>query len=504
MTELKLPQWPWNLVQGLADARSIRLWLVGGAVRDLLLRRPVHDWDFAVDDAAMTLARAVADVLDGYFFPLDDERGTARVVLKDGRESPVDLDFARLRGDSLRADLRARDFTINAMAVGAKGQLVDPLGGQTDLARRCIRGTRRTVFADDPVRLLRAVRLERELDFQLDDRSEGWVQADAERLAGAAAERVRDELVRGLAVPAASRFIERLDGLGLLSSVLPEVVRLQGVDQSHPHRFDVWRHTLGVLDNIDGVVATMTGEPLPAGSTSVAEIPAAAWGDLVRRTGQFAGFVRDHLAVAETAGRDRLLLLRLAALLHDVGKPQTQSQDDTRIRFHGHETRGRREVTHRLRALRFSRGEVSRVGRIVEAHLRPAQLAREDRTTRRAVYRYFRDTGDAGVDTVLLSLADHLATWGPNLRESRWSRRLDIAELMLFHYFERSEETVDPQLPVDGHDLMRALDLEPGPEIGRLLDLLLEAAAAGDIGTREEAIALARESVRCPQTAPTE
>jgi len=133
---------------------------------------------------------------------------------------------------------------------------------------------------------------------------------------------------------------------------------------------------------------------------------------------------------------------------------------------------------------------------IVAAHLRPPQLAREDRITRRAVYRYFRDTGDAGVDTVILSLADHLATWGPHLREGRWSRRLDMAELMLYHYFERHEQTVHPELPVDGNDLMRSLDLEPGPEVGRLLDLLREAVAAGEVDTPQEALALAREYIR--------
>lgn len=129
------------------------------------------------------------------------------------------------------------------------------------------------------------------------------------------------------------------------------------------------------------------------------------------------------------------------------------------------------------------------------AHLLPGQLAREERVTRRAIYRYFRDTGDVGVDTVLLSLSDHLATRGADLRERCWARRLDVAELLLFHYFERPEETVNPQLPVDGHDLMDVLELEPGPEIGRLLDLLCEAAAAGEIGTREEAITLARETL---------
>lgn len=499
MTEFVLPQWPWDLVQDLADARSVRLWMVGGAVRDILLDRPVHDWDFAVDGAAMELARAVADAVDGYFFPLDDERGTARVVLKSGGPSSIDLDFARLRGGDLQSDLAARDFTINAMAIDPGGQLIDPLGGWADLVDACIRGTHRRVFEDDPVRLLRAARLEWELRFTIDSLTEGWVRADAALLEGAAAERVRDELARGLGFVAPSRFIHRLNGLGILTYVLPEVVQLQGVAQTHPHRFDVWHHTLNVVDTVDGVVATATGEPLPAASEALRQVPAAAWGELSRRVGRFAGSLRRHLEVPVSAGRDRFLLLRLGALLHDIGKPQTQSEDDDqRIHFYGHESRGARRVVNRMEALRFSREEIGRVRRIVAAHLRPGQLAREDRITRRAIYRYFRDTGDAGVDTVLLSLADHLATWGPGLRKESWARRLDVAETMLFHYFECPDQTIAPSLPIDGHDLMQSLNLEPGPEIGRLLNVLREAAAAGEIETRAEAIALAREAVRSP------
>ncbi len=218
---------------------------------------------------------------------------------------------------------------------------------------------------------------------------------------------------------------------------------------------------------------------------------------MTRRLSQFAGDVDAHLSINVCADRDRALLLKLAALLHDIGKPQTHSLgEDERIHFYNHEPVGARIAAERLEKLRFSRDEVSRVRTVVEAHLRPSHLARTEKVTRRAIYRYFRDTRDAGVDVVLLSLADHLATWGPNLRERRWARRLEVAELLLHHYFERWEETVAPELPVDGHDLMRELGLEPGPQIGRLLDALREAMAAGEVETREEVLDLARRSVK--------
>jgi len=497
MSTIRLPEWPWRVVRELARERAIKIWLVGGAVRDLLLERPLHDWDFAVDRDATTLARAVGDALGGFFFLLDEERGTARVVLET-REGPrVELDFALLRGPDLVADLAERDFTINAMALDEADGLVDPLHGRADVEAGWVRAANSDVFRHDSVRLLRAARLEAELDFVIEPETEAWIRRDAPLLVCSAAERLRDELARGLAVWGASRFVRRLDDLGLLVNVVPDAASLKGVSQSYPHRFDVWLHTLHVIRAVEGVAATLTGDALPTTSECRSDIPMPAWGELARRVGQFASSIQDHLAVPVSDHRDRLLLLKLAALLHDIGKPQTQSVDeDGRIHFYGHESVGARMAARRMRALRFSREEALKVRRMTEAHLRPAHLARGDGLTRRAIYRYFRDTGDTGVDTVLLSLADHLATWGPNLREERWRKRLEVAELLLHHYFERPQEVIAPELPVDGYDLMRVLGLEPGPEIGRLLGLLQEAVAAGEVETREEMLDLARESAK--------
>jgi putative nucleotidyltransferase with HDIG domain len=496
MNTISPPEWPWRPVQELARERGIKLWLVGGAVRDMLLGRPLHDWDFAVERDAAALARAVGDALDGFFFPLDEERGTARVVLE-LENSRREIDFALLRGPSLEADLAARDFTINAMALDEARGLIDPLRGRADLEAKRIRATTKHVFRDDPVRLLRAARLEAELGFETEPRTEVWIRRDARLLTYPAVERLRDELVRGLTLSGASSFIRRLDDLELLGRVMPDALSLKGVSQSHPHRFDVWRHTLCVIEVLEGVVATATGGPLPAGSACLEDVPTPAWGDLARSIEQFASAIQRHLAVDVSDRRDRLLLLKLAGLLHDIGKPETQTTDEeNRIHFYGHESVGTRRAAAWMRNLRFSRDEISWIRTITASHLRPGNLARGERVTRRAIYRYFRDTGDAGVDTALLSLADYLATWGPDLREGGWTNLLDVVELLLYHYFEEPEKVIAHQLPVDGYDLMRVLDLEPGPEIGRLLDLLREAVAAGDVETRQEALELARKSTR--------
>ncbi|MBE9508682.1 MAG: HD domain-containing protein, partial [Chloroflexi bacterium] len=490
MTIVRLPEWPWRAVVRLAEERGARVWPVGGAVRDALLRRPVHDWDFAVDRDALGLARAVADALGGAYYPLDAERDTGRVILVVEDGARLELDFAALRGDSLEADLLARDFTVNALALDERGGLVDVTGGAGDLEAGLIRAVSERTFRDDPVRLLRAVRMEAEQGFEIEPQTAAWLRRDAPLVSLPAAERVRDEFVRVLMAQDASIPLQRLDEFGLLPHVMPELESLKGVAQSPPHRFDVWRHTLATVNTLEGVIAVATGQE--ASPRAMADVPPAAWGDLARVLGQFSGDVTAHLAVEVSSGRDRALLLKLAALLHDVGKPKTSSQDeDSRIHFYNHELVGARMAAARLQRLRFSRDEVERIRTIVGQHLRPGHLARAEEVTRRAVYRYFRATACGGVDVVLLNLADHLATWGPNLQEARWARRLEVAETLLIHYFERYEKTVAPPPLVTGSDLMAELGLEPGPQIGRLLETLREAQAAGEVNTREEALALA-------------
>jgi poly(A) polymerase/tRNA nucleotidyltransferase (CCA-adding enzyme) len=247
------------------------------------------------------------------------------------------------------------------------------------------------------------------------------------------------------------------------------------------------------VDVLENVVAVAVGQT----ELAAADVSPTAWGDLARALCQFADNVVDHLSIEVSGGHNRSQLLKLAALLHDVGKPKTQSEgDDGRIHFYNHELVGAQIAAARMQELRFSRDEMERVRTIVGAHMRPAHLARADDLTRRAIYRFFRATSCGGVDVVLLCLADHLATWGPNLQEERWARRLEAAETLLTHWFDRYEETVEPPPLITGGELMAELSLEPGPQVGRLLRMLQEAQAAGEVQTREEVLALARRSAK--------
>ncbi len=487
-------------------------WVVGGYVRDRLLGRETHDLDVAVPAEAIPLARAVADHFGGAFFPLDRERDMGRAVLREAGQ-PFIVDICRLRGGGLAADLALRDFTINAMAMDLSAEstiLIDHHGGRQDLDARLVRAVGKRGFRDDPVRMLRAVRLAAELGFQLEEQTAVWIRQGAPLLAESSMERVRDEMVRIMAAENAAAHLRQLDRLGLLTIVLPEVVDLQGVEQSPPHCLDVYEHSLETVQQLEWVLGVIKGcgaaegtegsegaghRPANTGRNSQCPIPSTQRVEEVLRASlsPFTADVQTHLAQSTSAQRRRGMMLKWAALLHDLGKPKARSVESSgRVRFFEHEAIGAELAARALRRLRFTNAEVLWVETIVRQHLRPALLAREPSLSRRAIYRFFRDAGEAGVDTGLLTLADHLATWGPKLIAERWTRRVETVALLLDAYFTRHKATVAPQPLLSGWDLQEQFGLAQGPRIGVLLEALCEAQAVGQVRTRDEAETLIR------------
>ncbi|MGD0766351.1 MAG: HD domain-containing protein [Dehalococcoidia bacterium] len=466
---------------------NVDAYLVGGFLRGLLLGGTAEDVDIAVSGDASALVHDAAEALKGRAFPLDEERGVFRVALPAG--APVRyVDVTRLRGD-IDNDLRERDFTIDAMALPLAAlagrtppPLLDPLAGRADLARRSVRAVDDGVFRADGLRLLRAVRLCAELDFSLDDASAALVRRDAPLLDGVSPERKRDEFVRILATTRAAASLAQLDALGLLERLLPEVAACRGVSQPKEHHWDVFRHSIETVAALDFMLA----DAAPSDRRR-----AAMWHEL---WGQLAWLpdLRAHFYEETVEGRTRAALLKLAGLLHDVAKPETKAPDRTgRIRFFGHAELGAEKAAAVLRRLRFSGAETRLVALIIEDHLRPGQLSGGGPPTRRAIYRFFRDTGDAAVDILFLTLADALAARGPRLRVATWRRHVAYVSYVLARHYLDRPPAVPPRL-LTGDDLMAELAVEPGPLVGRLLAAVEEARGAGEITTGEEALALAR------------
>ncbi len=477
-----------DIVKQLCAERHIRAWLVGGAVRDVLLGREVHDWDVAVERDAIPLARATADRLKADVYVLEADLDMARVLVDDTM-----IDFARLREANLDLDLAGRDFTINAMAIDLQqpDRVIDLFDGQTDLEEGVIRAISETALTHDPVRMLRAVRQSASLAMAIDPQTAEWIAAHAPLIGNSPAERVRDELNKTLQQGDVADSLLLLDAFGLLLYVLPEVAALKGVTQSLPHHWDVYEHTLRVIDALELLGTRWLGfDQSDDGALMLPVIPGFVWDSLFLTLPQYSDPLRAHLAVNE-----RWLLLKWTALLHDIGKPATKTlEDNGRTRFFGHDVLGARLAEERLRALRFSKDEIERVTGISGGHMRPHWLA-EAPLTRRALYRFFRDTKDYGVDILLLSMADHLATHGPAVDQATWVERLGMIAQMFETYFSQHEEIVAPPLLVNGNDIMQELGLAPGKQIGVILEAIREAQASGEVGTKEEALGLARSMV---------
>jgi len=470
---------------------NLQVYLVGGAVRDALLSRPTHDLDFVLPGDVLGFSRHLADRLGAAYYPLDVERGTARLIFINPDGSRDVLDFARLRGPNLESDLRARDFTINAIALSLHGsqELVDPLGGASDLRAGKIRSCSSTSFQDDPVRILRAIRLAAAFQFGILPETRKQMRQALEGLPLVSAERLRDELFRILDGSKPATAVRALDLIGALPYILPELTALKGVRQSAPHFLDVWEHTLEVVQKLEIVMAGLALQHDPDAAANL------TMGQLSLRLGRYRQQIHTHFAAGLNPIRDLRAILFLAALYHDAGKPAAQQLDESgRIRFYEHEQLSAQIVSKRARFLRLSNDEIERLKLIVRHHMRPLLLAQSEQLPgRRAVYRFFRDTGPAGVDICLLSLADTLATYGPSLPQDTWAHQLDVVRALLEAWWERPEENVSPPALLDGNSLIQTFDLKPGPLIGRLLDMVREAQAAGEIVDRQDALELVQE-----------
>ncbi len=484
---LPLPEWPLQRLRPLIPLD--RVWIVGGSVRDMLLNRPVHDWDFVVAGPALALTREVANALHGAFVVLDEERDTGRVVLTNPRtHAPITLDFATLRGLTLNDDLFLRDFTINAMALTFEGALSDPAGGQNDLSARQLRMTSPRSFQDDPGRLLRAVRQAGALNFEIESQTAAAIQNEAVQLKQAATERLLAELLRIVQLDSAGPSLQTCARLGLLGQLLPEVVALRSTHQSEPHIYaDAWRHTLAALAAMETLLQLIRGRPLHL--TGVPG-PTWAWNQLQMMLAPHQTALAAYLYEPLAVEMPRLDLLKWGVLFHDIGKAGTATQDEEtgRTHFYGHADLGAGQTLDRLVALRFPRRAAEFVAALVRHHMRPIDLAAHT-PTRRTIYRFYRDTESAGVGVLLLALADALGVWGKTLNPTYWQKFLHAINILISAYFEQQDEVIMPPPLLNGHELL-ARGCPPGPRVGQLLEALREAQAAGEITDRAAAEAL--------------
>jgi len=443
-------------------------WIAGGAVRDAALGQEVTDLDLAVAGDPAAAAKAIAGAGDGHAFELSADFATWRAVAAD---RSWQVDATALRGETIEADLAARDFTLGAVAVPLEGGApLDPFGGLADLERRRLRVVGEGSFAADPLRLLRAARLAADLALEVDPGTLVLARSEALRAAEAAGERQLAELRLLLGGPDPLRGLALLDELGLTAVVLPEVEALRGVEQGPNHHLDVHGHTMAVLER------TLEVER-----------------DLERFAGERAGEARDLLDEPLADDMSRGTALRFGALLHDVGKPATRAERDGYVTFIGHDRDGAEIVGGICRRLRASRRLSGHLRALTLHHLRLGFLVHEAPLPLRRVHEYLRATEPVAADVTLLTVADRLSARGsgPFATEDAIEAHLRLAREMLAAALDwRRDGPPEPLLR--GDELGAELGLEPGRELGELLAELEAAQYAGEVSSREEALERAR------------
>jgi len=433
------------------------LYLVGGAVRDAYLRGAIEDIDVAVDGDAIAVARFVTDALDADIYIMDRERDVARVFVK-GDDSAVTIDFAKLRGATLDDDLRARDFTMNAMAadlLGDPNALIDPLKGVADLRQKVLRRCSPRSIANDPIRALRGVRLSAQFDLKIHPDTGTDIRQHSSGLSKISPERVRDEFFKLLGLAKAARGLRVLAHIGVLQQILP-----LGADRPEV--------SLAVVERMAVILSAI--------SSRRTDNTAAAFdlGMLIIQLDRYRGSLQSHLMRVYGNGRTHAELLLLAASLHSFGGSDRQTGGA------GSSTLAQAAA----KSLRLTNDEQHNLCAVLE---NCRAIIEREGWSALDQHRFWYGLKEGGIDAILLGAAIVLGTAGSELKQADWLQFVDRSTILLEAYFNRYDTIVNPALLLDGNDVQGLLGIGRGPRIGRILTALREAQATGVVNSVDEA-----------------
>ncbi len=453
---------------------GVQAFLVGGVIRDLLLGRPIgKDFDLACADKVEGLAKQFSAALSGHAFCLNDSFGTWRVVIK-GPKGRTEVDFSPLQGKNIIDDLRQRDFTINSLALSmndvlkpTQQSLIDPQGGVADIQKKILRAVSEDSIRHDPLRMMRAFRLSYTLGLSIEESTMDMIQRHKRKIQGCPSERIREELFTTLNAPRSGSFLQEIHKSSLLAEILPEIKGWEDLKISPA--VSLWEHALKCVSAAEFVLrysADLFGKPLEA---------------------HFSETIEDGIA--------RSALFKFLALLHDSGKPRLKGipAEEIPFRFFDHDQEGGRVISGIGRRLKLSRKSIHILSKLTRHHMRPWSLAKAKPLTGRAKYRFFKDLGKEGIEAFCLALANALAKNGLDFlgggiekfpKEIQAIRQLGLE---LLRYYEEEFTPRKPGPLLSGKEIMEALHLPQGKEVGRLLSRLHEAERQGNIGTRAEA-----------------
>ena len=469
-----------------SQLKNVQLYIVGGFLRDIILnrKRSNPDIDFAIKKNAIGFAAGLSRRLKAGFVVLDKTNGCARLVKKI-KNRVYTLDFTDFRGKNLWQDLNKRDFSINTLGVELRAfleglerkgrykfrlfrnHLIDPYQGLKDLESGIIRAVNHSAFDDDPLRILRTFSLSCTLNFKIEPKTLNLAKKKRKKLKIVSFERIRDELFKILSSSKSYEFLTKLDQHKILELIIPEIKAMRQLNQGPYHHLDVWQHTLETIRQLEKIINNFSRSK----------------------------DIQDYLNEEISSGRYRYELVKFGGLMHDIGKPKTLRIEEGKIKFHGHEREGSNMLEEVAGRLRLSNVEIAVLKRMIAFHLRPGYLADNPILTRRAKFRFFRDTAAEAVSVLLISLADQRATKGALTTQESRRRHESVVRRLIKEYFTKEKEK-EPIRLINGDDLISRFKLEPSPLIGKILSEIEEAQAIGKIKTKKQAFEIALRIIK--------
>lgn len=449
-----------SILNNLASFFDNEIYVVGGTVRDFLMGKISYDRDLiVVDEDAKSFSQKVAEFLDGVFIPLDEENKIYRIVLKDKKNF---LDITNPIGGNLEEDIMRRDITINAVAVNIKTGEIPSFCefGIQDIQNKIIREIKEENFTNDPLRMLRIYRFYANLGFEISPELLNITKKHASLINKPAKERIEYELMKLFDGEFAAQALLKMDESEILEIIFPFVKELKQVPPNLHHHLDLFNHSIETVNQVQKFYEISPKE------------------------------VQEHLKKVDFGGFSRLAHLKLAALMHDIGKFSTWTiePDTGRHRFIKHEDVGAKLAIPILKKMCFSNKQIDYISYIIKKHMYPTAVVSAPELNDKVMMRYVRKSADNAIDTIIIAKADRVSAQGPEITKELVVENITLLDKLLQFYLN-TKETLTP-LPklLDGREVMSILNINPSPILGKILNELHEAQISGNILTKDDAV----------------
>jgi poly(A) polymerase len=455
-------------------SEGFEVYVVGGFLRDLLLKRKYNDIDLAVNKNVLKYSKKIAEAFKSKLITLDDANETYRVILRDGIIANIDISL--FNGDTIEQDLKRRDFTVNAIAFNLKDfksfrrRIIFPAENGTlrDLKSRTINTVSVESFEADPLRMLRAFRFAGELNFKISQKTFKQIKHNAKLIHNIASERIKDEIFRVLSVKDAASLIKEMDNCGLISEVFYEIKAMKKASKRYYyHQGGLFQHSFETMESAENIL-----------------------NDLKKYFPENYIDLRKHFENNGVFSQNvtRKALLKFAAFFHDNAKPETAKFVDGKMHFFGHEMLGAEKIENIMLSLKFGRKDIETAVFLIKHHMRASTLTRNNPVTKKAALKFFRDIGCNTPDALILSMSDWHSYKKLKVFSSKILKSQEKSARELLKYYYELKNAKPLSKIIDGNVIMEKFNLKPGPWIGELLDLVFESQQEGRISNEPEAL----------------